>query len=251
VVGVHTPEFAFEHDPGNVAEQATALGVRYPVAVDNDYATWNAYGNHYWPAAHLVDATGRIRRTSFGEGGYAEFEQQIRAALTDAGAHRLPPATDVPDTTPDASLTTETYVAATLVRRTAPDAGDLDPFLLVLRSAPNPRAAEILRAGIEKHVERHVLDVAPALSGTERAAMAPALINDFWLMRKVIGSTALNETDETTLKDTLERLFRVLLGRPARPQSNSSTKASPAAGPASRKLLSVSDRLPPGSATPA
>jgi cytochrome c biogenesis protein CcdA/thiol-disulfide isomerase/thioredoxin len=112
VVGVHTPEFAFEHDPGNVADQAKALGVRYPVAVDNDYATWNVYGNHYWPAAYLIDATGKVRRASSGEGGYAEFEQQIRTALTDAGARRLPPATDVPDTTPAASLTPETYLGA-------------------------------------------------------------------------------------------------------------------------------------------
>lgn len=112
VIGVHTPEFAFEHDPGNVADQAGALGVHYPVAVDNDYATWNAYGNHYWPAAYLIDATGQVRRTSNGEGGYAEFEQQIRTALTDAGTTRLPPPTDVPDTTPTTSLTPETYLGA-------------------------------------------------------------------------------------------------------------------------------------------
>lgn len=102
-------------------------------------------------------------------------------------------------------------VAATLVRRTAPDADNLDPFLLVLRSAPNPRAAEILRAGIEKYVEQHVLDVVPATRGTGRAAIALALINGFWLMRKVIGSTALNETDEAELTRTLEQLFRVLV----------------------------------------
>jgi AcrR family transcriptional regulator len=101
-------------------------------------------------------------------------------------------------------------VAATLVRPT-PDADNLDPFLLVLRSAPNPRAAEILRAGIEKHVEQHVFDVAPATRGTGRAAIALALINGFWLMRKVIGSTALNETDEAELTRTLEQLFRVLV----------------------------------------
>ncbi|WP_439380716.1 cytochrome c biogenesis protein DipZ [Amycolatopsis lexingtonensis] len=112
VVGVHTPEFAFEHDPGNVADQAKALGVTYPVAVDDDYATWTAYGNQYWPAAYLVDATGQVRRTSFGEGGYADFEQQIRTALTDAGAPSLPRPTDVPDTTPAGGLTPETYLGA-------------------------------------------------------------------------------------------------------------------------------------------
>ncbi|MFD8497042.1 cytochrome c biogenesis protein DipZ [Amycolatopsis sp. NPDC059657] len=110
VVGVHTPEFAFEHDPGNVADQAKALGVTYPVAIDNDYATWNAYSNNYWPAAYLVDGTGQIRRSIFGEGHYAEFEQQLRQALGDAGAHSLPKPTDVPDTTPTTSLTPETYL---------------------------------------------------------------------------------------------------------------------------------------------
>ena len=100
-------------------------------------------------------------------------------------------------------------IAATLVRRTAGDADRLDPFLLALRSAPNPRAAEILRAGIEKHVERHAVEV----SGASRAdvAIALALINGFWLMRKVIGSTALNDADEAALAGTLEELFRVLL----------------------------------------
>ncbi|WP_285489462.1 hypothetical protein [Amycolatopsis taiwanensis] len=110
VVGVHTPEF--EHDPGNVADQAAKLGVHYPVAIDDDYRTWSAYGNHYWPAAYLVDATGQVRSASFGEGGYTGFEQQIRAALTDSGARSLPPATDVPDTTPGASLTPEIYLGA-------------------------------------------------------------------------------------------------------------------------------------------
>ncbi|QRP44962.1 TetR/AcrR family transcriptional regulator [Amycolatopsis sp. FDAARGOS 1241] len=102
-------------------------------------------------------------------------------------------------------------VAAALVRRTQPDADSLDPFLLMLRSAPNPRAAEILRVGIEKHVERHVYDVVPGTRGTERAAIALSLIAGFWLMRKVIGSTALNEADEPALVATLEGLFRVLL----------------------------------------
>jgi AcrR family transcriptional regulator len=101
-------------------------------------------------------------------------------------------------------------VAVALVRRTAPDADNLDPFLLALRSAPNPRAAQILRAGIEKHVERHALEVSGA--GRANVAIALALINGFWLIRKVTGSTALNEADDAELIETLERLFRVLLG---------------------------------------
>ena len=102
-------------------------------------------------------------------------------------------------------------VATALVRRTAPDADTLDPFLLTLRSAHVPRAAEILRAGIEKHVEAHIFNVAPATRASGRAAIALALINGFWLMRKVIGSTALNEADEAELTRILEQLFQVLL----------------------------------------
>ncbi|MBE1605855.1 TetR/AcrR family transcriptional regulator [Actinopolymorpha pittospori] len=101
--------------------------------------------------------------------------------------------------------------AATLVRRTAADADTLDPFLLLLRSAHVPRAAEILRAGIEKHVEQHLLNIAPATRESGRAAIALALINGFWMMRKVVGSTALNEADEAELTRILERLFQVLL----------------------------------------
>jgi cytochrome c biogenesis protein CcdA/thiol-disulfide isomerase/thioredoxin len=68
VIGVHTPEYAFEHVPGNVAAGARRLGIRYPVALDNDYATWNNYGNQSWPADYLIDATGAVRFTSAGEG---------------------------------------------------------------------------------------------------------------------------------------------------------------------------------------
>ena len=102
-------------------------------------------------------------------------------------------------------------IAAVLVRRTAPEADDLDPFLLMLRSAPNPRAAEILRAGIEKHVEAHLYDEIPATRGTDRAATTLAVIAGFWLMRKIIGNSALTKSDEETLTATLEQVFTVLL----------------------------------------
>ena len=81
IVGVHTPEFAFEHVVSNVRAQAAALGVRYPVAVDDSYATWNAYSNQYWPAEYLIDAQGDVRHVHFGEGGYAITEQLIRQLL--------------------------------------------------------------------------------------------------------------------------------------------------------------------------
>jgi thiol-disulfide isomerase/thioredoxin len=84
VVGVHTPEFAFEHVVSNVRAQAAALGVHYPVAVDDDYATWNAYSNQYWPAAYLIDANGHVRHVHFGEGDYPGTGQLIRELLQQA-----------------------------------------------------------------------------------------------------------------------------------------------------------------------
>jgi cytochrome c biogenesis protein CcdA/thiol-disulfide isomerase/thioredoxin len=89
IVGVHTPEFSFEQDAGNVATAIRSNGLRYPVAQDNRYATWNAYGNQYWPAEYLIDARGHVRHTNFGEGAYHETELAIRALLTQAGHRRL------------------------------------------------------------------------------------------------------------------------------------------------------------------
>jgi thiol-disulfide isomerase/thioredoxin len=85
VVGVHTPEFDFEHDLDNVRRQVTDLGVDYPVAVDNDYAIWSAFSNLYWPALYLIDAQGGIRYHRFGEGDYDRSERIIQRLLTDAG----------------------------------------------------------------------------------------------------------------------------------------------------------------------
>jgi len=111
VVGVHTPEFAFEHVVSNVRTEAAAFGVRYPVAIDDDYDTWNAYDNEYWPADYLIDAQGIVRHVHFGEGDYSTTEQLIRELLTDAHPGlRLPPPTSVPDVTPTGEMNPETYV---------------------------------------------------------------------------------------------------------------------------------------------
>jgi len=111
VVGVHTPEFAFEHVVSNVRTEATAFGVRYPVAIDDDYDTWNAYDNEYWPADYLIDAQGIVRHVHFGEGDYSTTEQLIRELLTDAHPGlRLPSPTNVPDLTPTGEMNPETYV---------------------------------------------------------------------------------------------------------------------------------------------
>ena len=111
VVGVHTPEFAFEHVVSNIISAAHQLGVHYPIAVDNNYATWNAYNNMYWPAEYLIDATGQVRHVEFGEGDYGATESLIRQLLVAAnpGVH-LPPRTGVPNKTPVNELTPESYL---------------------------------------------------------------------------------------------------------------------------------------------
>ena len=81
VVGVHTPEFPFEHDVDNVREAAKEMGVEYPVALDNDYAVWRAFDNNYWPAVYIADGEGRIRFHHFGEGAYEESERAIQELL--------------------------------------------------------------------------------------------------------------------------------------------------------------------------
>ena len=90
VIGVHTPEFTVEHDIDNVRGAVRDMGIEYPVAIDNDYAVWNAFANQYWPALYIADAEGRIRQHQFGEGGYEMSERAIRQLLADAGAVDLP-----------------------------------------------------------------------------------------------------------------------------------------------------------------
>jgi cytochrome c biogenesis protein CcdA/thiol-disulfide isomerase/thioredoxin len=110
IVGVHTPEFQFEHDLGNVRAAVNRLGVRYPVALDNDYGTWDAYGNKYWPADYLVDQTGRVRHIHFGEGDYDETERDIRLLLEAGGSGGLPPEARQPEQTPTGMRTPESYL---------------------------------------------------------------------------------------------------------------------------------------------
>jgi cytochrome c biogenesis protein CcdA/thiol-disulfide isomerase/thioredoxin len=96
VIGVHAPEFAFERDPDNVRRAVGELGIRYPVAIDDDYAIWRGFSNQYWPAHYFIDAEGRIRGHHFGEGDYEGSERIIRELLTQAGYKDLPPLRKAP-----------------------------------------------------------------------------------------------------------------------------------------------------------
>ena len=123
IVGVHTPEFAFEKDAGNVAGAIAQNELRYPVAQDNDFATWNAWGNQYWPAKYLIDAEGQVRYTHFGEGEYEETEAAIRALLREAGTTDLGAGARADSGfEPSRQTTPETYLGSDRARGWLPDA---------------------------------------------------------------------------------------------------------------------------------
>jgi cytochrome c biogenesis protein CcdA/thiol-disulfide isomerase/thioredoxin len=113
IVGVHTPEFPFERDAGNVEDAIEQNDLGYAVAQDNEYATWSAYGNEYWPAKYLIDARGQVRYTHFGEGDYEETEEAIRELLAEAGHSPGREMTEVKGEQASALVTTpESYLGA-------------------------------------------------------------------------------------------------------------------------------------------
>ena len=127
VLGVHTPEFAFEHVPGNVEGAVRRLGIEYPVALDNDYGTWNAFENQYWPAKYLIDRRGHLRYYHFGEGEYDTTEERIRTLLGESST-MLPVANRLSDNTPKAPLTPETYLGYQRLARFAQSTIEPDTF---------------------------------------------------------------------------------------------------------------------------
>jgi cytochrome c biogenesis protein CcdA/thiol-disulfide isomerase/thioredoxin len=110
VIGVHTPEFEFEKDTKNVTEAIKKFNIHYPVAQDNEYLTWRAYSNRYWPAEYLIDAKGNIRRFHFGEGEYDKTEMAIQKLLEEAGSGVESSVTAMPDQTPLQRISPETYL---------------------------------------------------------------------------------------------------------------------------------------------
>ena len=118
IVGVHTPEFPFEREASNVQTAIDENGIRYPVVQDNEQATWNAYGNQYWPAEYFIDAQGRVRYVHFGEGEYGEKEKVIRDLLAEAGRPVKGGDVRVKAVAPSTTVTTpETYLGAARAER--------------------------------------------------------------------------------------------------------------------------------------
>jgi cytochrome c biogenesis protein CcdA/thiol-disulfide isomerase/thioredoxin len=137
VIGVHTPEFQFEHDTNNVLNAIKMNNINYPVAQDNEYATFNNYHNEYWPAEYLIDANGNVRRTDFGEGQYDQMEMAIQALLKENGQNVAAPLANVPDQTPKNYTSPETYLGSSRMQYYFPD-GSLGNGTQTFSLADNP-----------------------------------------------------------------------------------------------------------------
>jgi thiol-disulfide isomerase/thioredoxin len=151
VVGAHAPEFGFEHELGNVQRAVDELGVGYPVVIDNEFAIWRSFDNHYWPALYLVDRDGRVRFHQFGEGAYEEIEQAIQQLL-DIDEQTLP--VDTGGLAEAADWTTlrspETYVGYTRGERRSDRAADglaLNQWALAGEWSVGPEAATLEEPG--------------------------------------------------------------------------------------------------------
>jgi thiol-disulfide isomerase/thioredoxin len=159
IVGVHTPEFAFEREADNVREAIADLGVDWPVALDNDFETWNAWGNRYWPAKYFVDRRGHVRFAHFGEGAYEESEAVIRRLLAEPG---LPPPVSgqIEEQTPEGPQTPESYLGYGRIDRLVGD--PIVPDRLVPYELPGFVPEDSLAFGGEWRIEHE-----RAVAGTD------------------------------------------------------------------------------------
>ena len=169
IVGVHTPEFAFEHVVGNVRRAVREHGIRYPVAVDDGYKTWNAWANQYWPADYLIDRKGHVRDAHFGEGAYGETEDNIRTLLGErASAPHAAPKGAI--SVSGAVQTPETYLG-TFRAHYSQDVHPNTPFTYEAPLKPvrqrRPAPGAVARRGSE---DRGRQGRAPAAAATSRRA---------------------------------------------------------------------------------
>jgi thiol-disulfide isomerase/thioredoxin len=184
VVGVHTPEFPFERDVENVRRAAAAMSVDYPIALDPDYAVWEAFSNHYWPAIYIADVEGRIRHHHFGEGAYAESEQVVQRLLREGGRDGI--ADDVVSITPegleaqadwDNLETPETYLgsaqAQSFASGVAPDGLGRNQWTLVGDWKVTSRAAVLNAAGGRIAFRFHARDVHLVMGPASAGAAVP------------------------------------------------------------------------------
>jgi thiol-disulfide isomerase/thioredoxin len=224
IVGVETPEFTFEQDAGNVAQAIRSDGLRYPVAQDNEYGTWDAYGNQYWPAEYLIDAQGQVRHVQFGEGDYLGSEQAVRSLLREAGTAKLPPLMSAHAEVPSAQLATpETYLdpkraqgfVTPLVRGTHvyPGAGHLALNQFALRGAWRAGMESITAAGPGAEIDAQVqaADVYLVLTAGARAPQRVRVLLDG---RPIPAAAAGGDVHGSTVAVSGQRLY-ALVRRPA------------------------------------
>ena len=148
VVGVHAPEFGFEHDLGNVRRAAAELGIGYPVVIDNDFAIWRAFGNHYWPAVYLAGRDGRVGFRHFGEGAYEETERAIQRLLgTDEEPVRVDASGIAEAADWDALRSPETYLGHARAERRVAGALALNEWDLTGEWKVDDQAAELAAPG--------------------------------------------------------------------------------------------------------
>ena len=155
IVGVHTPEFAFERKESNVRGAIGRQGLRYPVVQDNAYGTWNAFGNQYWPAKYLIDARGRVRYVHFGEGKYEQTEAAIRSLLSEAGDRSLGAAAKPRGRveTVGHRATPETYLGSARAQSFSP-VGPKDGTRTYVAAAPGSLPQSVFSLGGRWHVDR-------------------------------------------------------------------------------------------------
>jgi cytochrome c biogenesis protein CcdA/thiol-disulfide isomerase/thioredoxin len=207
ILGVHSPEFAFEHSLGNVRAAVERLGIRYPVALDNHFGTWNAYHNQYWPADYLVDRNGYVRDVHFGEGGYADTEREIRLLL----GRSLPPALNEPDRTPTELRTPESYLG---FERLGNYAGSpIRPNVTAQYRLPRSLAGDTYAYGGTWTVESERI-----LAGREARLRLHFLAREVHLVlggRGVVGVT-LNGRKLRDVRVTADRLYTLVTQKRAR-----------------------------------
>ncbi len=220
IVGVETPEFAFEHEASNVEDAIKQFGLRYPVAQDNNMGTWNAYGNEYWPADYLIDASGRVRYATAGEGDYSQTETAIRALLAEAGysVGGMSHPTDV--VTPSEVATPETYLGTNRAQgwRDGPKSGLHDygpsvPAQLALNefdysgtwSIAGQPATAVSNAGIDMEFEAKNVYLVLSSAG-ERARTVQVLLDG----RPIPNSLAGADVHNGVLTVTNERLYSLV-----------------------------------------
>lgn len=229
VIGIHTPEFSFEHSPTNVAQAVRMQHITFPVALDNTLATWNAYRNLAWPESYLIDANGVVQDIHVGEGGYMATEGAIRTLLTEAGHAPSQGWTGTPDTSPQVfTITPETYLGANhlqtlaspqnakvgvAMRYTLPATLGADSVALAGEWTLQPEYVQADTAGdtlaLHSYADRVYVVLTPAMAGQKVTVLLDG--------RPIPANLAGADVHAATLTLDVPRLYRVvdLHGPPA------------------------------------